>query len=95
MSDEQDWAEKIAIRILNDSIEPFADGFNYDKGIHDIAKALREARKIEWPDEDEIKDKISKYISKLHIEDGTNYTIELGFRGCFQWLKSYIEERRK
>lgn len=85
MTDEKDWADKIAKRIVLDSVEGMVDGFDTNKCKRDVANALREARKIEWPTEEQIKD-----VAKHEDSDGYFGFIE----GC-EWLKAWVEERRK
>lgn len=86
MSDEKDWAEKIAKDTLDDVL--FHKDQHYEILLLEFSKALREARKIEWPDENLVLDVQQEAVSHAKNMDDL-------FAEGVEWLKAWVEGRRK
>lgn len=80
---DHDWAEK-RIRKLADMFNVSSD----DDFIATCAHKLREARKIEWPSIDLIREKQAAAINEAKNMD------DLFADGC-EWLKQWVEDKRK
>jgi hypothetical protein len=89
---EQDWTEKKAIKIVSNYFTiPKGTDSKPECMIRDIAQALREAQKIELPEPTDIQ-AIRTLVGYERQKDGTD---KKKLYVDYDWLKSYIESRRR
>lgn len=98
---EEDWADLMAIELLkrnahsqtnfsnveSQTLEIWVRPFLLDLAI--TFRAMREARKIEWPDPKEIFDASEKFITETPLESHKD-----SFCMGVDWLKTYLQVTR-
>ena len=93
----KDWAHEVAVNIVQDYFKTHRE-YSYLGSIHygdlvvSIARFLREAHKIEWPNSPNThKAMLVSFASSGH---GDVACYDKGFRDCKSWLKQWVESRR-